>query len=123
MLHVADIHPERIEEHCEQMPCKLRSENVVAQMNCAKRPEEQESLASDLSGLCVLIVDDFWDAALGVKMVLESWGVHVLGPVATIAEAERMISDRDPDVAIVDITLRGGEQSHKLIDRLSDKGT
>ena len=33
-----------------------------------------------------------------------------------------MISERNPNVAIVDITLRGGEQSHSLIDRLCDKG-
>ena len=33
-----------------------------------------------------------------------------------------MISERTPNVAIVDITLRGGEQSHSLIDRLCDKG-
>jgi FixJ family two-component response regulator len=55
-------------------------------------------------------------------MLLESWGADILGPVATIAEAERMISERSPNVAIVDITLRGGEQSHSLIDRLCDKG-
>jgi hypothetical protein len=55
-------------------------------------------------------------------MLLESWGANILGPVATIAEAERMISERSPNVAIVDITLRGGEESHSFIDRLCDKG-
>ena len=78
--------------------------------------------ASDLNGLCVLIVDDSFDAAIGVKVLLESWGVEILGLAATIAEAERMVSERTPNVAIVDITLRGGEQSHSLIDRLCDKG-
>ena len=53
--------------------------------------------------------------------MLESWGVEILGLAATIAEAERMVSERTPNVAIVDITLRGGEQSHSLIDRLCDK--
>ena len=76
----------------------------------------------DLSGLCVLIVDDSFAAALGVKRLLEAWGADILGPAATIAEAEHMVSERNPDVAIVDITLRGGEQSHSLIDRLCDKG-
>ena len=87
-------------------------------MNCHGSPEIN---ASDLNGLCVLIVDDFFDAAIGVKVLLESWGVEILGPAATIAEAERMVSERTPNVAIVDITLRGGEQSHSLIDRLCDK--
>src|SRR5688500_8815305 len=87
--------------------------------NCHEPPEIN---GSDLNGLCVLIVDDFWDVAAGVKMLLEAWGANVLGPVATIAEAEHMISERSPSVAIVDITLRDGEQSHSLIDRLFNKG-
>jgi FixJ family two-component response regulator len=76
----------------------------------------------DLSGLCVLIVDDSFHVALEVKGLLESWGADILGPAATIAEAEHLVSERTPNVAIVDITLRGGEQSHSLIDRLCDKG-
>ena len=46
----------------------------------------------DLSGLCVLIVDDSFAAALGVKRLLEAWGADILGPAATIAEAEHMVS-------------------------------
>jgi DNA-binding NarL/FixJ family response regulator len=64
--------------------------------------------ASDLNGLCVLIVDDSSYVADGVKMLLEAWGADILGPVATTAEAERMVSARSPNVALVDITLRGG---------------
>ncbi len=55
-------------------------------------------------------------------MLLELWGAHILGPAATVAEAERIILEQSPNVALVDITLRGGEQSHSLIDRLCDKG-
>lgn len=54
--------------------------------------------------------------------MLESWGADVLGPVATIAEAERMLSERRPNVALVDITLRAGEESYELIDRLCAQG-
>jgi len=95
---------------------------AFVQMNSSNCHESPESNASDLNGLCVLIVDDSCDVATGVKMLLESWGADILGPVATIAEAEHIISERSPNVAIVDITLRGGEQSHSLIDRLCDKG-
>ena len=84
--------------------------------------ELPESNASDLNGLCVLIVDDFAYVASGVKMLLELWGADVLGPVATIAEAERMLSERRPNVALVDITLRAGEESYELIDRLCAQG-
>jgi FixJ family two-component response regulator len=78
--------------------------------------------ASDLNGLSILIVDDSCYAAMGVKILLESCGADVLGPVASVAEAEGVISERTPHVAIVDITLHGGEQSHSLIDRLCDQG-
>jgi DNA-binding NarL/FixJ family response regulator len=81
-----------------------------------------EISASNLNGLCVLIVDDSSYVATGVKMLLESWGADILGPAASIAEAKHMISERSPNVAIVDITLRGGEQSHSLIDLLCDNG-
>ena len=64
----------------------------------------------------------FVDVATAARTLLESWGADILGPVGTIAEAEHMIFERSPNVAIVDITLRGGEQSHSLIDRLCDKG-
>ena len=84
--------------------------------------ELPESNASDLNGLCVLIVDDSAYVASGVKMLLESWGADVLGPVATIAEAERMLSERRPNVALVDFTLRAGEESYELIDRLCAQG-
>jgi len=35
------------------------------------------------------------------------------------AEAERLVAERIPDVAIVDINLRGGELAYDLIDKLS----
>jgi DNA-binding NarL/FixJ family response regulator len=55
-------------------------------------------------------------------MLLESWGAEVIGPAATTADAERMASERRPDVAIVDINLRGGERSYGLIHWLYDQG-
>ena len=84
--------------------------------------EPPETQSSDLSGLCVLVVDDSWHVSSGLKMLLESWGADVIGPAATTADAERMVSERRPDVAIVDINLRGGERSYGLIDRLYDQG-
>ena len=84
--------------------------------------EPPETQPSDLGGLCVLVVDDSWHVSSGLKLLLESWGVDVIGPAATTADAERMASERRPDVAIVDINLRGGERSYGLIDRLYDQG-
>ena len=83
--------------------------------------EPPETQPSDLRGLCVLVVDDSWHVSSGLKMLLESWGADVIGPAATTADAERMASERRPDVAIVDINLRG-ERSYGLIDWLHDRG-
>ena len=55
-------------------------------------------------------------------MLLESQRASVDGPVATTADAMRLISNSTPDVAIVDINLRDGELSYELIDRLQGRG-
>ena len=83
--------------------------------------ESIETQPSDLMAY-VLVVEDSWQVGTGLKMLLESWGADVIGPAATTADAERMVSERRPDVALVDINLRGGERSHGLIDRLYDQG-
>jgi DNA-binding NtrC family response regulator len=81
-----------------------------------------EAGSSELSGLCVLIVEDSWDVGTGLKMLLESWGAVVSGPAATTADAVRLVCERTPDVALVDINLRDGEQSYCLINQLHEQG-
>jgi len=78
--------------------------------------------SSVLNGLWILIVEDSWDVGTGLKMLLESWGADVVGPAATTADAARLVSERTPDVALVDIHLRDGELSYCLINRLHDQG-
>jgi DNA-binding NtrC family response regulator len=48
-------------------------------------------------------------------------GADVAGPAATVADAERLVAEHTPDVAIIDINLRGGERSDDLIDRLHEQ--
>jgi DNA-binding NtrC family response regulator len=67
------------------------------------------------------VVEDSWHIGLGLKNLLEAWEVSVAGPVATAADAERLISEQVPDVALVDLSLRGGEWAYNLIDRLHEK--
>jgi len=81
-----------------------------------------ETGSSVLNGLWILIVEDSWDVGTGLKMLLESWGADVAGPAATTADAVRLVSERTPDVALVDINLRDGEQSYCLINQLHDQG-
>jgi len=84
--------------------------------------EQSETRPFNLNGLSVLVVEDSWQVASGLKMLLESWEADVIGPAATTADAVRLISERRPDVAIVDINLRRGERSYGLLDRLHDQG-
>jgi DNA-binding NtrC family response regulator len=78
--------------------------------------------AAELDGVCVLVVEDSWDVGTGLKMLLESWGADIAGPVATMADARRLALERSPAVALVDINLRNGEQSYELIDWLHERG-
>jgi len=50
--------------------------------------------------------------------MLRVLGADVAGPAATVADAERLVAEQIPDVAIVDVNLRDGEPSNALIDRL-----
>ena len=78
----------------------------------------EPSAFPSLEGLRVLVVEDSWQVSTGLKHLLESWGASVVGPVPTTADAIRVISNTVPDVALVDINLRGGERSYDLIDEL-----
>lgn len=72
----------------------------------------------NLRGMRVLLVEDSWQLGMALKSLLRSFDAEVDGPVATTADAERLISEHVPDAAIIDINLRQGERSYGLIDRL-----
>jgi len=88
-------------------------------MATANEHEDPEAEAGCLSGLRILVVEDSWHVATAVQSLLRSFGADVAGPVACTAEAERLVAERIPDVAIVDINLRGGELAYDFIDKLS----
>ena len=81
-----------------------------------------EAGCPDLNGVQILLVEDSSVVGAAMKDLLEACGGDVAGPVATIAEADRLISKNLPDAALVDINLRGGERADGLIDRLHDRG-
>ena len=81
-----------------------------------------EAGSPDLSGVRILLVEDTMSVGVALKMLLESCGADVAGPVATTAEADRLISAYIPDAALIDFNLRGGERADGLIDRLHDQG-
>jgi len=91
-------------------------------MTSSSAGDSPEAEPSDLSGLCVLVVEDSWSVSAGLKMLLEAWGAEVIGPAASVADAVHMMSLRTPDVALVDMSLRRGERSDGLIDELYGRG-
>ena len=73
-----------------------------------------------LSGVRALVVEDSWQVANAITRLAENTGMVVIGPAATVAEAEQLLLTLTPDVAIVDINLRG-EMAYGLIERLHEK--
>jgi len=80
------------------------------------------SSVSDLQGLRVLVVEDGWQVADGLKLLLEEWGMIVDGPAATAREAQRLATECFQDLAVVDVNLRG-EMAYDLMNWLHDRGT
>src|SRR6476469_683328 len=80
------------------------------------------SRSLDLRGVRVLLVEDTWHVGAALKRLLVDLGAHVAGPAPTVAEAERLIAEHSPDIALVDIKLRSDELSYCLIDDLHRRG-
>jgi CheY-like chemotaxis protein len=91
-------------------------------MASSSPPEPPGAGSADLTGVRILVVEDSWHIGIALKSLLRSLGADVDGPVATAAEAERLLAAQAPHVALVDFNLRGGERADALIDRLNDQG-
>lgn len=68
----------------------------------------------------VLVVEDNWQIASSLRRWLEDEEMQVLGPAPTVARAEALMNGKAPDIAVVDLNLRG-ELSYGLIDALDEK--
>lgn len=53
----------------------------------------------------VLIVEDEFLMAMDLKLLLEHHGWRVIGPVATVRDALRLLEDEVPTVALLDVNL------------------
>src|SRR5262249_53538393 len=88
-------------------------------------PPTDRSDAADapgpLQGLRVLVVEDGWQVADALRLLLQKMGATVAGPVATASEARSLAAERRPDVAVVDVNLNG-EMAYALMDWLHDRG-
>jgi len=64
---------------------------------------EQEALR----GLRILIAEDNVFAALELEQTLRDFGCEPVGPVASVAEALRLVRETPLDGALLDVDLRG----------------
>ena len=78
------------------------------------------SVTAKLKGVQVLVVEDSWQVAQALRAALEVFGIVVLGPVATAADAMELVERQAPELALVDINLKG-EKAYDLIEWLSQR--
>ncbi len=83
--------------------------------------ERSAAGSSELKDARILLVEDSWHVGTAISRLLRALGADVAGPAATIVDAERLVAEGTPDVAIVDVNLRGGERANSLIDRLHEQ--
>ena len=75
-------------------------------------------LPGESRGPRVLIVEDERVVATHVQRSLQDAGYVVTGIAANVAEATRLVSADPPDVALVDIRLRGGSEGFEIAEWL-----
>jgi DNA-binding response OmpR family regulator len=75
----------------------------------------------DLRGVRVLVVEDQWHVANALRSLLAAEGMEVSGPAGKTADAQRLADEQMPELAVVDINLKG-EMAYSLIDDLQDRG-
>jgi CheY-like chemotaxis protein len=77
--------------------------------------------STDLAGSRLLIVEDEYFLADEARAILSGVGADVLGPVATAAEARRIIeSGSDIHGVLLDVNLRG-EMAYDVADSLRER--
>ena len=74
-----------------------------------------------LRGVRVLIVEDSWHVATALASLLTDIGMVVIGPISTIAEAEPLVAEQQPELAVVDVYLKG-QLAFGLVDWLHERG-
>lgn len=74
---------------------------------------------SDPNGRRILIVEDEFLLAMDLEQMFQQGGVTVVGPVATVSGALRLLDDDlSVDAAVLDVNL-GGEMIFPVVDRLT----
>lgn len=73
-----------------------------------------------LKGKRILVVEDDYFIAADLTRALQRDQMIVIGPVASVTQANETLADNAPDAAILDIEL-GNKTSYGLADRLMEE--
>jgi DNA-binding response OmpR family regulator len=73
-----------------------------------------------LRGVRVLIIEE-WHVAKALTSLLTDIGMVVIGPTSTIAEAQPLVAEQQPELAVVGLNLKG-EMAFGLVDELHERG-
>ena len=76
---------------------------------------------ADLSGRRILVVEDEFLLAMELETLLSQRGCTVLGPVPSVGQALALIDGEPPDVALLDVNLKG-ERATPVAAALLDRG-
>jgi DNA-binding LytR/AlgR family response regulator len=76
---------------------------------------------ADLTGRRVLVVEDEFLLAMELETLLQQGGCIVLGPVPTIHQALAVLDHEQPEVALLDVNLKG-ERATPVAAALIDRG-
>ena len=71
--------------------------------------------------LRVLVVEDEFLIALTMERMLHRFGVEVVGPIASLAEAVEIACTAELDGAVLDVNV-DGEKIYPCIEQLGDRG-
>ena len=75
-----------------------------------------------LFGRKILLVEDNFMVGMSLRKTIEELGCTVVGPIASVREAERLASETDVDACVLDINIIGGT-SVGVAERMGAKGT
>jgi DNA-binding NtrC family response regulator len=76
---------------------------------------------ADLNGRRVLVVEDEFLLAMELEGLLSRRGCEVLGPAATVRQALAVVQAQEPEVAVLDVNLKG-ERVTPVAAALQDRG-
>jgi CheY-like chemotaxis protein len=76
---------------------------------------------ADLTGRRVLVVEDEFLLAMELEGLLSNRGCDVLGPASSVRQALAVVRDDRPEVAVLDVNLRG-ERATPVAAALQERG-